>query len=136
MAKSAPALRVSGEDREWLEALIRSGKTPQRVALRARLVLGSAAGRANHALARELGISRPTVLLWRQRYRDARVAGLLKDARRPGRKKRMRQAHNLRISAIVITPIARSRSPKSADRDRSAATLGRRSGVELLLARV
>src|SRR5262249_20739534 len=36
------------------------------------------------------GISRPTVLLWRQRYLDAGGAGLLKDAPRPGRKKRIR----------------------------------------------
>ena len=85
----APALRLSREDREWLEALVRNGKTPQRVALRAGLVLGAAAGQANHALANALGISRPTVLLWRQRYAEAGVAGLLKDAPRPGRKKRI-----------------------------------------------
>jgi len=90
MWKPAPALRVSREDQEWLEALVRSGKTPQRVARRARLILRAAEGRANHALARELGISRPTVLLWRQRYAEAGVAGLLKDAPRPGRKKRIR----------------------------------------------
>ena len=41
----APALRVSREDREWLEALVRSGKTVQRVALRAHLVLRAAEGR-------------------------------------------------------------------------------------------
>jgi len=98
MWDAAPALRVSSEDREWLEALIRSGQTPQRVALRARLVLGAAAGRANHALAQELGISRPTVLLWRQRYVEAGVAGLLKDAPRPGRKKRIRAD---KVEAIV-----------------------------------
>src|SRR5262249_59802076 len=85
MWQPAPALRVSQKDREWLEALVRSGKTPQRVALRARLVLGAAEGRPNHALAHELGISRPTVLLWRQRYLDAGVAGLLEGAPRPGR---------------------------------------------------
>src|SRR5262245_51876160 len=90
MWEPAPALRVSREDREWLEALIRSGKTPQRVALRARLVLGAAEGRANHTLVQEFGISRPTVLQWRQRYVDAGVAGLLKDAPRPGRKKWIR----------------------------------------------
>jgi len=56
MWKPARALRVSREDQEWLETLIRSGKTPQRVALRARMVLGAAAGRPNHALAKELGI--------------------------------------------------------------------------------
>src|SRR5262245_18131275 len=98
MWKPAPALRVSREDREWLEALVRSGKTPQRVALRAHLILRAAEGRSNHALAKELGISRPTVLLWRQRYIEAGVAGLLKDAPRPGRKKRIGPAQ---IEAIV-----------------------------------
>jgi transposase len=98
MWEPAPALRVSQEDREWLEALVRSGKTPQRVALRARLVLGAAEGRPNHALAKELEISRPTVLTWRQRYAEAGVAGLLKDAPRPGRKKRIRPE---KVEAIV-----------------------------------
>src|SRR5438128_616585 len=98
MWKPAAALRVSREDREWLETLVGSGKTPQRVALRARIVLGAAAGRPNHALAKELRISRPTLLLWRQRYAEAGVAGLLKDAARPGRKKRIRPE---RVEAIV-----------------------------------
>jgi transposase len=61
-------------------------------------VLGAAAGRPNHALAKELGISRPTLLLWRQRYTEAGVAGLLKDAPRPGRKKRIRPE---KVEAIV-----------------------------------
>ena len=98
MWKPAAALRVSREDREWLETLARSGKTPQRVALRARMVLGAAEGRPNHALAKELGISRSTLLLWRQRYAEAGVAGLLKDAARPGRKKRIRPE---KVEAIV-----------------------------------
>jgi len=58
-----------------VETLARSGHTPQRVALRALIVLGAAEGRPNHALAKELGISRPTLLLWRQRYAEAGVAG-------------------------------------------------------------
>src|SRR5215510_10723775 len=94
----SPALRVSPEDRQWLEALMRSGQTPQRVALRARMVLGAAEGRANHALAKELGISRPTLLRWRQRYVEAGVTGLLKDAPRPGRNKRIRAD---KVEAIV-----------------------------------
>jgi len=98
MWEPAPALRVSREDRQWLEALIRSGQTPQRVALRARMVLGAAEGRANHALAKELGISRPTLLRWRQRYVEAGVTGLLKDAPRPGRNKRIRAD---KVEAIV-----------------------------------
>src|SRR5947208_6677621 len=98
MWKPAAALRVSREGQEWLERVVRSGQRPQRVALRARMVLGAAAGRPNHALAKDLGISRPTLLLWRQRYAEAGVAGLLKDAARPGRKKRIRPE---KVEAIV-----------------------------------
>ncbi len=83
--EAAAALQVSAEDREMLGALARGGKTPQKIALRARIVLGAAEGRANHALAQELGVSRPTVLRWRDRYASAGLAGLLKDAPRPGR---------------------------------------------------
>ncbi len=98
MWKPAKALRVSAEDREWLETVAARGKTQQRVALRARIVLGAAAGLANHRLAKELGVSRPTLLLWRQRYVKAGVAGLLKDAPRPGRRKRI---HAEKVEAIV-----------------------------------
>src|SRR6266849_2558788 len=85
MWKAAHALTLSKNDRELLEALVRSGQTPQRAALRARIILGAADGRANHRLAHDLGISRPKVLRWRQRFAEAGVAGLLQDAPRPGR---------------------------------------------------
>src|SRR5881409_4506306 len=98
MWKPARALRVRLDDREWLETLVDSGKTPQRVVLRARIVLGAAAGHSNNGLAKDLGISRPTLLLWRQRYVEAGVAGLLKDAPRPGRRKRIRPE---KVEAIV-----------------------------------
>src|SRR5207244_1971596 len=89
MWKPARALRLRPDDREWLEALVHGGKTPQRVVLRARIVLGAAAGQSNHGLAKVLGISLPTLLRWGQRYVEAGVAGLLKDAPRPGRRKRI-----------------------------------------------
>jgi len=89
MWKPARALRVSDHDREVLEALVRSGKTAQRVVLRANIILGAARGEANNSLAQQLGVSRPTILLWRNRYRQAGVDGLLKDAPRPGRRKKM-----------------------------------------------
>ena len=98
MWKSAAPLSVSRPDRELLTGLVRGGKTPQRVALRARVVLGAAAGESNNRLAKELGISRPTVLLWRSRYVQAGVSGLLQDAPRPGRRRRIGAG---RIEAIV-----------------------------------
>jgi hypothetical protein len=43
-------LAVAPEDRRELERIVRSGKTEQRVALRARIILGAAAGKSNAAL--------------------------------------------------------------------------------------
>src|SRR2546422_7844609 len=44
--------------------------TPQQVALRCRIILGAVAGEQNVAIAEKLGVSRPTVLLWRKRVRE------------------------------------------------------------------
>src|SRR5438552_18392228 len=90
MWKPARALRVRPEDREWLEALVGGGTTPQRVVLTARIVLGAAACQTNNGLAKELGISRPTLLRRRQRHVEAVAAGRLTAAPRPGRRQRMR----------------------------------------------
>ena len=87
MFQPAPALWMDAHQEKRLQALVRSGTTPQKIARRARLVLLAGQGVANHAIAAQLGISRPTVLLWRSRFTRSGVPGLLKDARRPGRKK-------------------------------------------------
>jgi transposase len=83
-----PAARLSldSNQRKRLESLVRAGKTPQKLVLRARIVLLAGQGQANHAIAAELGTSRPTVLLWRRRFLAAGVPGLLRDRQRPGRR--------------------------------------------------
>jgi len=87
MFTPASALVTDENQRKRLRFLTRSGKTPQKVALRARIVLLAADGVANNAIARQLATSRPTVLLWRGRFSSLGVAGIMKDAKRPGRKK-------------------------------------------------
>ena len=87
MWKPAVALALTAPQRADLEAFVRSGKTPQRVVTRAMIVLAAADGTAVNAIARELGVTRPTVYLWRDRFRAAGIVGLLKDAPRPGRRK-------------------------------------------------
>ena len=62
---------------------MRAQNTPQSVALRARIVLLSADGLPNSRIAREVGVSRPTVILWRERFRQGGPDGLTKIA--PGR---------------------------------------------------
>src|SRR6187397_2892671 len=86
MWKPAAALALRPSQRVDLEALVRSGKTPQRVVTRALIVLAAADGKAIHAIAQEFQVSRPTVYLWRERFQQAGVVGLMKDAPRPGRR--------------------------------------------------
>jgi transposase len=87
MFAPASALWVDANQEKRLKYLVTSGKTPQKIARRARIILLAGGGTANHAIAAQLGVSRPTVLLWRGRFQRSGVPGLMKDARRPGRKK-------------------------------------------------
>jgi len=87
MWKPAEALALKPSQRADLEALVRNGKTPQRVATRAAIVLATGEGRPINAIAQTFGVSRPTVYLWRRRFEGAGIIGLLKDAPRPGRRK-------------------------------------------------
>jgi transposase len=85
MFKPAAALRVNCTQQKSLRHLLSSGKTAQKVASRAKIVLLAAQGVPNHAIARRLQTSRPTVLLWRERFKRSGVAGLLRNNKRPGR---------------------------------------------------
>ena len=84
----APArpLEVSEEQARTLRAWVAAKTTPQRVALRSRIVLLAHEGLANRAVAERLGISRPTVLLWRERFAQGGVQALTEDAPGRGRK--------------------------------------------------
>lgn len=79
----AQALVVSFEDRKTLERWVRMPTAPQRLVLRSRIVLMLAEGCPAREVARRLGVSRPTVGLWRQRYQAEGCDALTRD--RPGR---------------------------------------------------
>ena len=86
MWKPADAIMLTPLDRQTLGAWSRARTTPHRLSLRARIVLGAAEGQANSQIARALHTSRPTVLLWRQRFATGGVSALQKDT--PGRGRR------------------------------------------------
>jgi transposase len=78
MWNAAPPLAATGEQRQTLEAWAQAPNTPQGIALRAKIVLLAADGSANIRVAKELGITRPTVILWRERFRAGGVDALTK----------------------------------------------------------
>jgi len=83
----AEALALSDEQVRELRRLIRAPKTAQKVVIRAKVALAAAQRRSNSAIASELGISRPTVILWRERMATHGLEGIVHDATRPGRRK-------------------------------------------------
>src|SRR5580692_13200683 len=77
---------VSASDRARLEAIASDRNRPQKHAERARVVLASTAGDPVQRVATQLGLSRPMVWRWQQRFAEAGVDGLLRDkTRQPGK---------------------------------------------------
>ena len=85
MSRVAAPITLSAEECATLDTWIRGRRLPLRLVERARIVRMAAAGKLNQEIAKEVGVSRPTVQLWRQRFLALRLAGLEKDAPRPGR---------------------------------------------------
>jgi len=81
----APPIQLSADEQSTLTAWSRGRSLPLRLVQRAKIVTMAAGGESNQDIARQLGISRPTVQLWRERFLALRVAGIEKDAPRPGR---------------------------------------------------
>src|SRR6516165_8897040 len=98
MWASSTALAITAEAKAELERIVRSGRTEQRHALRARIILGAAEGRSNNALAKELKTSRPTVVDWRARYVEGGVKALYEDRPRGKALKRWPAARRRRLS--------------------------------------
>ncbi len=98
MSRRAASIVLSEEEQAILDGWARSRSLPVRQVQRAQIIQLAAEGVESHEIARRLGISRPTVQLWRQRFLALRLAGLEKDAPRPGRIPRISQR---RVRAIV-----------------------------------
>jgi transposase len=81
---SADPIELSRQQRVQLLKLVRAGKTPQRLVLRARIVLLAADGHPNAVIAARVGVCDDTARKWRRRYRAHGLKGLA-DAPRPGR---------------------------------------------------
>jgi transposase len=69
-------LELSDLDRTDLEAVVNSRSLPHGLVRRARMVLMSVEGMANHVIAEQLGVSQPTVSHWRRRFREQGISGL------------------------------------------------------------
>jgi len=81
----APTVVLSDQAREELKTIARGRSMPARLVERARIVLMAAEGKQNKEIAAALGVMPRTVATWRLRYLRKGLAGIEKDAPRPGR---------------------------------------------------
>ncbi len=86
MWDSAPRLTISLEQAGTLRRWVRAHHTPQHVVMRCRIILMAAEGLSNNQIAKHLGVSRPTVILWRERFAQAGPPGLTEVRKGRGRR--------------------------------------------------
>ena len=105
MAMTSPDVIVlSAAQRQALTGIIRAGKSQQRLALRARIVLAAADGDGNAAIATRLGVCVDTVRTWRYRWAlDPGVASLT-DAKRCGRPAGFTTVQVVHVKALACQP--------------------------------
>jgi transposase len=98
-------LKVSKDEQEALDRLVRRGRTNRQLAFRARIILRSGAGRSNKQVARELRCAAATVGIWRRRFVERGLNGL-QDEPRPGVERTVTddQVENIVVKTLETVP--------------------------------
>ena len=108
-------VHLVGDEQAELERLTRRTRTNRHLALRARLILDSAAGLADTAVAAKNHVNPKTVATWRKRFAKRRLEGLY-DEPRPGAARKITDED---IERIVVETLesaeCRTSGPPSLD---------------------
>ncbi len=132
-----PAVTLTTEERQELEAVVRRRSTPQHLALRARIILLAAEGANNSQIARHLGVDVGTPRLWRSRWlglgavplAELSIAERLEDGPRPGGPRRITAEQVCRITALACEVPRASARPISQWTGREIAEEVRQRGI-------
>lgn len=97
------SLRLSGQERRDLEAIVASRSMPHGLVRRAQMILLSESGVSVRETARRVKVTPPAVTNWRKHFREQRLAGL-HDQLKPGRP---RTHTDDDLAALLNTALAR-----------------------------
>jgi transposase len=122
-------LVLTEDERVTLQRWARRPSSSQALAQRCRIVLGCAAGKPNKQVATEVGVWPQTVGVWRRRFVERRLEGLV-DEPRPGGP---RTITDERVEAVVVATLERepkdathwSRASMAAETGLSKSSIGR-----------
>jgi len=129
MRRATPIV-LTNEQRDQLQRLSRGRQVSVRLAQRASIVLLAADGLENKQIGERLSITRQTAGRWRDRYAAHGLAGIEKDAPRPGRKRQIGEVQRAAVVRKTLheTPEGQthwSRSTMAAATGLSDSTVGR-----------
>jgi transposase len=103
VARVAATIELTGDEERALRAVLRTPSASQQQALRARIVLRAAEGVTNTQIASEVGVSLPTVGLWRRNFAERGLEGL-SDLPRSGRPRQIDDDEVQRVLAKTLEP--------------------------------
>lgn len=127
MFAQAATLTLEDSQRRALEALARAGTTPQRVARKCEAILLASHGETNSAIARQLGLSRPTVIATRVAFAQGGVDAL----RQRQVRRRSRRVLTPAVEQKILDTTLKTRPPDATQW--SVRTLARKLGLSRMM---
>jgi transposase len=107
MFTPADALALNSSQKQVLESLARAGSTPQLLARKCKVVLLASGGTPNNAIARQTGLSRPTVITTRAAF----VSGGVEAIRRRQKRKRSRRVLTPELEQKILDTTLKTKPP-------------------------
>src|SRR5271165_1215737 len=123
----AAALTIDEGQKHQLESLLRAGSTPQKIVRRCQVILLASQGVANHSIAQQTGLSRPTILATRTAFSKRGDAGIGE----PQRRKRSRRVLTPELEQRILDTTLKTRP--AAATHWSARVLAAKLGVSRMM---
>ena len=104
MVRKKYGVKLAPEERERLEGLVRSGKSPARVMARARILLKTGEGWKAPKVAEALDVSEGTVFRIKRRFAEEGLEGVLRDRPQPSRPRKLDERGEAHLIALACSP--------------------------------
>ena len=127
MFTPATPLAINPVQKQVLESMARAGSTPQMLARKCQLILLAGEGVPNHAIAQQIGLSRPTVIATRAAFARGGVEAI----RRRQKRQRSRRVLTPELEQKILDTTLKTRPPDATHW--SVRTLARHLGVSRTL---
>ena len=104
MVREKFAVRLTPEERDQLEHMVRAGRSPARVATRARILLKTSEGWSAPKVAQALDAAESSVYRIKRRFAEDGLDGVLKDRPQANRYRKLDDRAGAHLIALACTP--------------------------------